>query len=166
MKNTDRYLIGIVTAVILLVAVSFVVSLRQPQPSYQPEGTPEGVVQNYLLALNKSDYERAYSYLSSEIPGYPADVAIFTANVNNNRWAFRLDTDVSIDLSSTTVTDGRAVVVVRETRFDRSGLFGGQSIDSFTVTLQQSNATWVITNSGAYWSWCWNNDEGCPGTLR
>jgi hypothetical protein len=166
MKNTDRFLIGIVTGVILLVVFSFVISLRQPQPDYQPEETPEGVVQNYLLALKRADYERAYGYLSPELLGYPADVAAFTADVSNDRWAFRLDTDVTIDLSSATVTDDRAVVSIRETRFDRSGLFGEQNIDSFTVTLQQMKNTWFIANSGAYWRWCWNNEKGCPGSVR
>jgi hypothetical protein len=164
MKNTDRFLLGIVAGVVILVLVSFYVSLRQPLPAYQSESTPESIVQNYLLALKQADYERAYSYLSSELLGYPTDVTAFTADVNNDRWAFRLDADVSIDLTSTTITGDRALVVVRETRFDRSGLFGGQSIDSFTVTLQQSEDTWVIANSGAYWSWCWNKKDGCPGT--
>jgi hypothetical protein len=42
MKSNDRFLIGIVVGVLLLVIISFVVVLRQPLPTYRPDDTPEG----------------------------------------------------------------------------------------------------------------------------
>ncbi len=60
----DRFLMIIVVVIGLLVI--FAVTLffiRQEPQDYGPENTPEGVVRNYLLALQKGDYQRAYTYL-------------------------------------------------------------------------------------------------------
>ena len=40
------------------------------------------MVHNYLLALQRQDYERARSYLSPTLSGYPADVEQFAADVD------------------------------------------------------------------------------------
>ena len=53
MKTTDKILIGIVAGIILLIIVALVVTLSRPEPTYQPEDTPEGIAHNYLLALQK-----------------------------------------------------------------------------------------------------------------
>ena len=71
MKSTDKFLISIVIGIMLLVVVAFGIAFLRPEPTYQSEDTPEGVVHNYLMALQREEYYRAYSHLSPVIPGYP-----------------------------------------------------------------------------------------------
>jgi len=77
MKNTDKFLVGIVVGVVVLVATAFAVALLRPKPTYQLEDTPKGVAHNYLLALQQEDYKRAYGYLSPTIEGYPTSAEAF-----------------------------------------------------------------------------------------
>jgi len=46
MKITDKFLIGSVAGVILLVSVAFAVAFLRPKPTYQSDDTPEGVAHN------------------------------------------------------------------------------------------------------------------------
>jgi hypothetical protein len=156
MKSTDKFLVGIVVGVILLVAVAFVVTLIQPVPTYQTEDTPEGVVHNYLLALQKGDYQRAYNYLSPTLEGYPASVDRFTEDVKDSRWRFRLDADVTLAVDSAEVTGSRAMVEVRESRFYSGDLFdSNQYTTIFEIKLRLEDGGWKIVDSDHYFAWCW-----------
>src|SRR3990172_7942266 len=91
MKNSDRILFAIVAGVIVLVVVAFVVAFTRPEPAYQSEDSPEGITHNYLLALQQEDYERAYGYLSSELPHYPRDLDKFIADIETQQYRFQPD---------------------------------------------------------------------------
>ena len=62
----DRFLLIIlgVIGVLIVVAIVFFF-VRRNNPTYKPNDTPEGVVHNYLLALNQENYEKAYSYIAT-----------------------------------------------------------------------------------------------------
>ena len=117
MKSTDKFLIGIVAAIVLLIVVAFVVTLTLPGLTYQAEDTPEGVAQNYLVALQKEEYEQAYSYLSPSLDGYPASAEEFAEHVQYDSWRFRLNTDTTLSVESAKITGSLATVRVRESRF-------------------------------------------------
>jgi hypothetical protein len=69
--KTDRFLIIIVGAIgLLVVAALLLFFIRQRGQGYGAQDTPQGVVRNYVLALDKRDYERAYSLLT-EADGKP-----------------------------------------------------------------------------------------------
>ncbi|HKZ70333.1 MAG TPA: hypothetical protein VJ020_09655 [Anaerolineales bacterium] len=165
MKNTDKFLIGIVAGVALLVVVAFAVALLRPKPAYQPEDTPEGVTHNYLFALQEKDYERAYTYLSPTLAGYPDSSEEFVDNIDEYQWSFGYGNDsTTLEVESTDITGSRAVVTVRETTFYEGGLFdSGQYSNTFKVKLRLNapTGTWQITESDSYWVWCWNDNEGC-----
>lgn len=164
MKGTDRFLIGIVTAVVVLVVVVLALALLRPnQPTYQPDDTPEGVAHNYLLALQLQEYERAYEYLLPTLPGYPHSLDSFQRDVEKNRWSFgSYDDDVSLAVESTNVSGDRATVVVRRTRFTRGGLFdSGQNSYTFEMTLRQEEGMWKVADSDRYWTDCWTSSRGC-----
>jgi hypothetical protein len=168
MKNTDKFLIGIVAGVGLLVGVAFAVALLRPKPAYRPDDTPEGVAHNYLLALRQADYARAYGYLSPTLAGYPASADAFAGEVYKFDWNFRVgDSSVTLEVTSARVTGERAIVSVRERRFSEGGLFGSsESTDTFDMTLQRdaaglARAAWKIVASDSYWAWCWDDNAGC-----
>jgi len=167
MKGTDKFLIAIIAGVAILVAVVFALTLlRFNAPQYQVEDTPEGVVHNYLLALELQEYERARSYLSPTLPGYPADADQFDADVDRDSYQFgRYGDDVSLAVESADVRGDKAKVVVRQTVFYREFLFGGgESSSTFDVTLRREGGVWKIATAAMYWSPCWTARGGvnCP----
>ncbi len=162
MKSTDKFLVGIVAGIIVLVVLAFAVTLARPEPTYQPEDTPEGVVHNYLLALQKEDYERAHGYLLPALESYPANADEFAAAVADQSWRFRLDIDATLVVESARVTGSRATVKVRESRFRGGGLLdNGQSTTLFDVELQLEENVWKITDGDYYFARCWQIKEGC-----
>jgi hypothetical protein len=61
----DRFLIGILVGIgVLVVAALVVFFTRHQEISYLPDDQPQGVVHNYVLAVMNKDYERAYGYLA------------------------------------------------------------------------------------------------------
>jgi hypothetical protein len=162
MKSSSKFLIGIVIGAVLLILTSIIIVLVKPEPTYQPDDTPGGVVHNYLLALQKEDYERAYSYLSKTLPGYPANLSEFTQSIENSSWYFRTGRDVTLAIDNEKIMGTQAVVTVRETLFYNRGLLeSSTSIDTFEVDLEKVRDQWRIVDSPYYFMRCWKNKDGC-----
>lgn len=162
MKSSDRFLIAIVVGVLLLVAISIAVVLTRPEAEYKAEDSPEGVAHNYLLALQQEDYDRAYGYLSTRLPGYPVSTARFAETVEDNSWRFRLNRDSSLAVIDTQLDGDEAAVTVRETYFYGGGLFeSGQRMNTFDMDLQLERGDWRITHAYYYFAPCWEHDDGC-----
>jgi len=162
-KSADRFLIGIVLGMLLLVGVAFAVVLLRPQPAYQADGTPESAVHNYLLALRQQDDARAYRYLSPTLAGYPRTVEAFAADVRNEIWDLRSDrSSVALAVVETQRVGEEAWVTVEETWFDSNGVFArGASSNTFDIRLRQADAAWLIVEAGRYWALCWERAGGC-----
>jgi hypothetical protein len=162
MKSSNKFLIAIVIGAVLLMITSIIIVLCKPEATYQAEDTPGGVVHNYLLALQKEDYERAYAYLSETLPGYPANLSEFTLPIEHGNWHFRVGKDTALAIDDEKIMGSRAVVTVRETLFYNRGLFkSSTSIDTFEVDLLKVEDQWKITYSDFYFRWCWNQKDGC-----
>lgn len=163
MKSPDKFLIGIIIAVVVLLAVVFGVILSRPAVEYQSEDTPAGVAHNYLLALQDEDYERAYGYLSRELSGYPESTIQFKRDVDRYSWRFRSSSSVSLSVeSSDFLRDDHAHVDVRETRFYSGDLFSSsQSTSNFVIELVLIDNEWKIIDADYYFSYCWTYDDGC-----
>jgi hypothetical protein len=163
MKKIDRFLVVIVAGIVVLVVVTLIVTLRQPAPAYQPENTPEGIAHNYILALQQKDYERAYSYLSPTLPGYPVNSMEFMQHTSQHRWRFQFDENTTVSISDVTVIGDQATVEAASNRFSSDGLFGGSiSVSHFELQLRHENGVWKIVQADRYWANCWNQSDGCP----
>jgi len=164
MKGTDKFLIGIVAGIILLVVVVFLVVLLRPDPEYLDEDTPEGVVHNYLLALHKGEYEHAFIYLATNIKHSPKDLDEFVDDIDGNcSWRFRdLDRETSLKVVSADIRGERAEVHIKQTVFYGGGVFDSDLYESeFEMTLKQQNEAWKLINGDRYWCYCWNEIGGC-----
>jgi hypothetical protein len=162
MKTTDKMLIGIVVAILLLIVAALAITLTRPEPTYGAEDTPEGVTHNYLLALQREEFERAFGYLSPTLKGYPATVERFVDDIHDNPWSFRLDTDTTLMVGAASITGNNATVRVRESRFEGGDLFGsGQSTLDIEMQLHREDGVWKIVNAFDYFAMCWNEAKGC-----
>ncbi len=161
--HTDRFLIGIVVAIILLVVVAFAVILTRPKPSYVLDDTPEGVIQNYLLALQQRDYERAFSYLSPILKNRPTSTDDFTQQVLENQWNFRFDNSSTRGIDNSTVIGDRVLVTVRERQSGGGGPFtvGREYSNTYEFWLARQADAWKITHGDRYWRSCWESGSTC-----
>jgi len=161
-KNTDKFLLAIVLGAVVLIGATFAVVFLKPEPTYLSDDSPEGVAHNYLLALQRENYGRAYRYLSNTLPGYPSDIEQFEESFENYSWRIRTDTDSSLAIDSSTLDGTRAVVTVRETRFYDRGLFeSSQQFSTFDMVLHLEIGEWKIVSSKSYFAWCWDDENGC-----
>lgn len=157
MKDTDRFLIAIVTGILVLIITAFIITAVRQQPSYRTESTPEDVVHNYLLALEQRDYERAYSYLSPGLEGYPEDLEMFIQDVQRNRWNFGYERDHSLVVESGRQSGTNYLVNVRETIFFRDLFPRDPSSSVFTLRLAETRQGWQLIGGDQYFWNCWAN---------
>ncbi|MGC8874515.1 MAG: hypothetical protein ACP5SI_08745 [Chloroflexia bacterium] len=105
----DRFLIGILIGIgVLVVASVALFFVRQESQSYLPDDTPEAVVHNYVLALHRHDFDRAYGYLaeSEKRPDLDAFRHSFVSGQLNVDQA-------AIEIGKAQLFDDRALVQVR-----------------------------------------------------
>lgn len=162
-RQPDLFLVGIITAVVLLILLAIFLVWQTPSTAeYQAEDSPEGIAHNYLLALQREEYERAYGYLSPNLPGYPPSAEAFFTDVH--RWCFR-DSERTAPLAvvDSDMVGQRAVVTISETIYHRrDGLldFGRDYYQRLIdVSLEQIDGRWYIQHSDRCWSYDWDDPE-------
>lgn len=164
-KSSDKFLLAIVIGILLLVGISFAVIVLMPEPSYQAEDTPEGVLYNYLLAFQRQDYERAYRYLSPTLENYPADLEEFLDAIHSNTWQFDINAEhpSSFNITSSKIVGESAMVDVEFSRYSGGGLFDSDLATSTTTfRLIPVDDSWQIISGGYnFWYACWNDQVNC-----
>lgn len=161
LQSVDRFLLGIVGGAVVLAIIAVVIVFTRAAPEYRAGNGPEDVAFNYILAVQRGDYDRAYGYLSQTLPGYPRSVQEMREQLR--RFGVS-DSDTSYAIINTEINGNRATVTVQETNVYRGGLFGSsQSSNNFTMELEQTAAGWQLTSSSGWriWMWCWEQKEGC-----
>ena len=158
MAKLDRFLLAIVAGIVLIVVAAFAVALSRPLPGYLPEDDPAGVAYNYLWALHEQDYERAHSYLSPTISGYPDSPAKFRQVVAG--WYYPRQEEVSYTVQLRRMSGDHASVLVRESRYSGS-LFSSEYRDNYGMELSLEQNGWKIISSERYSPNCWNIPGGC-----
>jgi len=150
MKN-DRFLLGILIGIGLLVALALgLYFLRQEQPAYRSDETPEGVVHNYVTAVQLGDYERAYTYLAekSDKPTYNTFRQAFISMLDPENASLQIG-------GSYSYTPGEADVEVTILR-SNNGLFGGTYREQQSVMLTLQDGEWkIFSGPYPYWNWDW-----------
>jgi len=153
----DRALIAILVAIALLAIIATgLFFLRQGDQNYSADDTPDGVVHNYILALQKRDFERSYSYLQ-EAAGKP--------DLNHFRAAFvsrQLDTSaVAAQLGETNRSGPDATVDLIIVHMG-NGPFGNLFHETASALLTQNQGgEWKISRLPyPYWGWDWYQQPG------
>lgn len=148
----DRFLIGILVFIGLLVVAALVLFFVNPtQPAYQPEGTPEGVVNNYLLAIQDRDLERAYSYLA-DLEHKPTQLAFSQAILNNTLYS----EEYAIQVERVETLGEDEVWVLVSVHYLSTGPFESGWSNQDHAALVKQNGAWKITYMPyPYWGYDW-----------
>jgi len=161
-KSSNRLLMAIVIGAVVLVGIAIGVTLLQPEPDYLSEDTPEGIAHNYLFALEKGEYQRAYSYLSPNLPGYPITLEIFIESIEDSSYQFRMDRDTTLRVDSVKSNGETAAATINENIFYSGDIFGSNEYtNQFKMDLRLEDGEWKIIDSERYFAWCWDREEGC-----
>ena len=155
--SSSRWLAGMAIAVAALIVVSIVVVLidRRGEAEMFPEGTPEGTVQRYLLAVDAREDREAYGYLSAEL-AERCDFDLFQESARDFQGdGGRGDRDLRVSLIGAEAADETMEVSVRVTRYRADPPFGGDERSSRRrFVLEETNGDWRFTQPPWPLGWC------------
>jgi hypothetical protein len=156
----DKFLIGIVIGIVLLVVIALGVVLIRGQGSdeYVADDTPAGVAQNYFLAIQQRDFEKAYGYLADTLPSKP-DLDEFIREMDDSARG----SEATLQIGETRMGDVHTQVDVSLTTYRVGGIFETNSYTMHdTVFLQAigDGSVWKITEFPyPYWGYYWNDEQ-------
>ena len=152
---------ALVTVIVAAVGVTVAFLYRSGELPLLPEGTPEGTVHRFLLAVEQGDSRRAYDYLSSQLQ----ETCTYQHFRDSNRWikprGIRDTDDLRVTLEGTRTIDGAVEVRVRITRFHFSPpsplsppFDGGESSYGERFTLEMTDGEWLFIDPPWPMRWC------------
>jgi hypothetical protein len=150
----DRFLVYILLGIGALVLVALLLFfIRQGSSSYQEDGTPSAAVNNYILALQRQDYRRAYSYLA-DAPNKPSLVK-FQEPFLQYQGGELANTPVEIGSAIIDDPSQSAVVQITLVRGGR-GFLEDPYQDTQTATLVKQKGAWkIVSFPYPYWAYDW-----------
>ncbi len=153
-KFLTGILIGIAALVLLAVGLFFV---RQQNRDYVADGTPDGVVHNYVLSILNKDYQKAYGYLADldHKPTYEEfRQSFFNGMVTPG--------DTGVDIGAVEIHDDEAVVTL-SLYYSNTDPFSGRYSTEDRALLVRQNGKWKI-NSMPYnfWNFNWYQEPYKP----
>lgn len=157
----DRFLIGILAGIGVLITAALVVFfIRQGDgQTYTQENTPDGVVHNYVLALQQGDLQKAYSYLAEEEgrPGFGSFRSFFAEDYNGPEDSGIQITGWDEDVDNTAWVDVTTVQI-------SSGPFSGvHRNNSVAQLVKNDKGDWKIKNMPyPFWGWDWYSEASRP----
>jgi hypothetical protein len=155
----DRFLLGIVIFIGLLVAAALALFVvRNEKPAYGAEDTPQGVIYNYVVALQLHDYERAYGYLAAK-DNRPTYTAFYQAFLTR-----QLDTSTSaLQVGDVQALENGETWVNVTVQYAGSSLFdNGWSNTDKGVLVKQAGAWKITFLPNPYWGWDWYQVTPAP----
>lgn len=151
----DRFLTGILIGIgILVVAALILFSMRRSEARYTTDNTPEGVIQNYVLALQKKEYEKAYAYLQegNNKPEFSTFREFFITSFESYNRA-----GLTFGTSSITGDSAFVTVIIQQ---NYGGPFNELSRNHETVDLTRQNGEWKIRKFPyPFWGYDWYEDK-------
>lgn len=144
----DRFLTGILVGIAVLVVIALAVFFtRRNNQSYIAEDAPEGVVHNYVLAVLKKDYKKAYGYLADldHKPTYEQFRDAFLKGAVN-------PSNSALDIGKSEVSGDTASVEVAMI-YSPSDPFSTGYRDVQRAILVKQNDGWKLTSMPYYYLW-------------
>lgn len=143
----DRFLIGILIAVVLLIAgTALLLFTRQGKEVYRSGDQPQDVVHNYVVALIKQDYEKAYGYLADQ--DYKPTLEEFSNNFKNT-YSDPLD-ETALSVGEEHILGSKASV---EIDLLSKGYSTFNSYSHSQAELIYQDGAWKLVDGGTYGLW-------------
>jgi hypothetical protein len=149
MKN-DRFFVFLLIGIAIIVVISFVFVLsNQKQASYIADDTPEGVVNNYLLAWVKNDYATIEKYLVDDA-NKPNTKEIMDA-IQYNSYV----EEIGVTIEETIINEDTASVTILT--INSSSAYDTRRRDSNQVIkLVKQDGDWKVSEAiYPFWNWDW-----------
>ena len=148
----DRFLTGILIGIAVLVFIALVVFfMRKDNLVYVPDDNPAGVVQNYVVALYKHDYQKAYTYVA-DLQNKPTLDQFQQSFLNHN-----IDpTGVALDLGKVEINGDTATVSLSINNVPADPFSTGYRSTDYAQLVRQGEA-WKIKQlpQGNFWAYDW-----------
>ncbi len=149
--KADRFLIIILAGIGILAALAVALFfIRQQNQIYTGDDTPQGVIQNYLVAVGYENYDRAYQYLA-QIPNKPN-----YEQFRQNFLTFKQSAaNLSVQVGEATLAGDQANVEV-VFLYAGSGPFREVSRQPMSASLARQEGAWKITQfQFPFWDYAW-----------
>ncbi len=149
----DRFLtailLGIAGLIIIALAVFFT---RNDSLVYSDASTPEGVVQNYIVALHKRDYDKAYGYLAES--EHKPTLAQFKETFFNN---YVSPANVGVEVLGVEEISSDLVAVRLSLIYNQRDPFSSGYRNEDAARLVRQNGAWKIEQMpiGNFWGYDW-----------
>lgn len=147
----DRFLTGILIGIVILVVAALAVFFTQKDNlNYVTEDTPEGVVQNYVVALHKRDFEKAYTYLA-DLPGKPTPELFRSSFLNHN-----VDpTSAGLEIGKAEIIGDTASVALGVINSPNDPFSSGYRNADYAQLVKQNNSWKIKQLPYNFWSYDW-----------
>jgi hypothetical protein len=137
----DRFLVIILAGIGLLVLSAILIFvIRRNSQTYSMEDTPEGVLRNYILAINREDYAKAFGYLP--IHENQPDSDKFQQHMRGKKELIRT---TALKIISVDISGDKAEIEVVVTREGSDPFFDNRYSSNQTVLLELHNGAWKLT---------------------
>jgi hypothetical protein len=156
----DRFLTGILIgiAVLIVVALAVFFSRKDGNLNYIADDTPEGVVQNYVVALHKRDFDKAYGYLA-DLENKPTQEQFHQSFLNHN-----VDpANAGVEIGETEIM-GESASVSLGVVYGQSDPFSNGYRNTDYAQLVRKNGAWKIKQMPySFWAYDWYQPAPFPG---
>lgn len=155
----DRFLLAILAAIGVLIAVALALFfLRRDSQDYVDANDPSSVVRNYVLAMQKGDFERAYALLA-ETDRLPDLLSFEVDTLTRKREIDRL----TVLLGNTQQSERKAVVTVTVVYPSDSPFSSSWRDVSSALVVQDEQGNWKIVQMPyPFWQANWYLEKASP----
>ncbi len=153
----DRFLLGILVFILLLVAAALVLYFSgRTTLTYLPEETPEAIVHNYALALTNGDFDKAYGYLASgETKPSAAEFRRIFTQINQTQ-------NAGLRVGASEIVDEQAIVQVTILWGSTGPFDSGYSSQESAILVQEGGAWKIQRVPYPFWDFSWYSEPVVP----
>lgn len=147
----DHFLTGILIGIaVLILAALAVFFTRKDNLVYADGSTPEGVVQNYIVAVHKHEYDKAYACLA-DLKDKP-DFGRFKESFFNN---YVSPSGTGVEVLSSEISGDLARVEL-SLIYNQNDIFSSGYRNQDFALLVLQNGSWKIKQMpGGFWAYDW-----------
>ena len=154
----DRFLTGILIGIAVLIVLALVVFfVRKDNLTYVADNTPEGVVQNYVVALHKREFDKAYAYLAN-LESKPTPEEFRQSFLNHMVNPANTGLEIGkVELNGETATVSLALI------YSPNDPFTNSYRNTEYAQLVKENSAWKIKQMPYnFWSYEWYHPTAMP----